>query len=606
VEAADSIPGHPLSAVDPRTGVPLRLAVQKILASGSLDQSWEPDSTQPVAAALANLPRSIRTADGGAFSVWTDERSQGGLVRLLRLTTAGLPSEGWPLRGAIIHEGEGSHFAPVAAGDCAGGAYVAWTDFRSGTARIYLQRIAGDGTLVPAWPPDAVLVAESPGSQSNSRLLADAEGVTVLWEDYNEGPTRVRVKRFDADGEAALGWNDPDGAILDTLGISAQSVEVLSISELGSGVLWQRRSAQGGVDLVLAFAPQAQGLASLPVSPTIVASGADAFGNATVIEQGEESVTLIWSEWREGTISLRAQNFRLPGLEPTWTPGGVMIREGEVSRAPPAAVALNDSTIAVAVQAMGSSNQSDVIVHALGPQGAPPEGWNSNGAAACFARGDQYRPAIARDAVGNLLVSWLDSRQGTSSPTIAQGLVSRPAFQLVRATATPGRARILWRATTTIGAPIPVERRMPGAEWERIAVAAPDDSARLAVDDQTVQEGMRAEYRLSLKTARSEIHSGVVALDIPTAPKVLTLHRVSSLGREQALLVAFALPRGEAPRLDLLDVQGRRMFEQTLGNLEPGEQQVRWRLPLRVASGVYFLRLIQGRETRTAKVPFIR
>jgi hypothetical protein len=55
-----------------------------------------------------------------------------------------------------------------------------------------------------------------------------------------------------------------------------------------------------------------------------------------------------------------------------------------------------------------------------------------------------------------------------------------------------------------------------------------------------------------------------------------------------------------------MDVAGRRMHRQGISNLDPGEQRVQIRLPSRMASGMYFMRLSQGSQVRTLKLAVVR
>src|SRR5207247_1930042 len=96
-----------------------------------------------------------------------------------------------------------------------------------------------------------------------------------------------------------------------------------------------------------------------------------------------------------------------------------------------------------------------------------------------------------------------------------------------------------------------------------------------------------------------------VELDIPRLPQVLTLHwaRFTS---GSLLRIAFALPVGPVPSLDVMDVEGRRLCHQELGGLDPDEHESTVRMPFTLSSGVYFVRLRQGPQARVAKTVLIR
>jgi hypothetical protein len=68
-----------------------------------------------------------------------------------------------------------------------------------------------------------------------------------------------------------------------------------------------------------------------------------------------------------------------------------------------------------------------------------------------------------------------------------------------------------------------------------------------------------------------------------------------------ALVFDITLPRSEPARLDVFDVQGRRVASQVLEHPAPVQQRIL--VPARgLAAGVFWVRLAQGREQVTAKV----
>jgi hypothetical protein len=71
------------------------------------------------------------------------------------------------------------------------------------------------------------------------------------------------------------------------------------------------------------------------------------------------------------------------------------------------------------------------------------------------------------------------------------------------------------------------------------------------------------------------------------------------------LHVAFTLPTGADARLQLLDVSGRRVLEREVGSLGAGRHTVNLAAGRKVVPGVYWVRLVQGANQRTARVAVI-
>jgi hypothetical protein len=72
--------------------------------------------------------------------------------------------------------------------------------------------------------------------------------------------------------------------------------------------------------------------------------------------------------------------------------------------------------------------------------------------------------------------------------------------------------------------------------------------------------------------------------------------------RGGALTVSLTLPTSDPATLEVIDVTGRRVAGRSVGSLGRGRHTVHAAENLRLAPGVYFVRLRQGRHVRTARV----
>jgi hypothetical protein len=92
-----------------------------------------------------------------------------------------------------------------------------------------------------------------------------------------------------------------------------------------------------------------------------------------------------------------------------------------------------------------------------------------------------------------------------------------------------------------------------------------------------------------------------------SAPRTLAMAPVGpDPARGHALVVDVALPGAGPARLELMDVQGRRMAGRELGSLGAGRHTVDLSAERRsLAPGVYLLRLTQGAEARVARVTIV-
>jgi hypothetical protein len=87
----------------------------------------------------------------------------------------------WAADGVLLAN-TGMEF-PQLASDGAGGAIVAWNDYRTG-ANIYGQRVLADGTIAPGWPTNGRAISTAAGGQQFPVVLAVPGGAIVAWEDW--------------------------------------------------------------------------------------------------------------------------------------------------------------------------------------------------------------------------------------------------------------------------------------------------------------------------------------------------------------------------------------------------------------------------------------
>jgi hypothetical protein len=142
---------------------------------------------------------SLLVSDGGGGVIGAFSRSaaDGGSAVLLVQHTDGSGAPLWGADGkpfADIVSASGYDQGPKALiADGAGGAYVAWTDRRTGDDRdVYLQRLDAAGNIAPGWPANGIDLSPVAGSQDAPRLLCRRRrGCITVWSD---GAMRRRTR----------------------------------------------------------------------------------------------------------------------------------------------------------------------------------------------------------------------------------------------------------------------------------------------------------------------------------------------------------------------------------------------------------------------------
>jgi hypothetical protein len=165
--------------------------------------------------------------------------------------------------------------------------------------------------------------------------------------------------------------------------------------------------------------------------------------------------------------------------------------------------------------------------------------------------------------------------------------------------------RLIWRTTPHDGRDYFVARQSTPDEWITIAQVRADGEGALVVVDEQVAVGEHFEYRLLSGVGEAEIILGQVGATIPP-PRPLALTSARWDRSSRAVRVALTLATREPARIELFDVMGRRLVSDDLGSPGPGDYDIQLTTPASLSSGVYFVRLTQGRAERTGKAVVLR
>ena len=185
---------------DSRDDAQRDLYAQHVLGSGEVDPTW-PDDGRVVSAGPGAQHRLGLAADGagGAIVAWEDDPENDTDISAQHLTESGVLDPQWPSAGLVLCAAAGEQGSPVIASDGAGGAIVAWSDFRNGTDYdLYMTRVLASGTLAPGWPADGRPLCAAAGHQLKPVLASVAKGIVVAaWEDSRGGSeSDVRALRI--------------------------------------------------------------------------------------------------------------------------------------------------------------------------------------------------------------------------------------------------------------------------------------------------------------------------------------------------------------------------------------------------------------------------
>ena len=458
------------------------------LVCGEVDYQW--------------MPRIVTDEAGGAIVVWLDQRN-GGEYDLYgnRIDGDGNVLGGWGIPIAAL---TGYQYQHDLLPDGTGGAFVVWADSRAGDGYydIYAQRVDGEGII--RWAENGIPISTAPGTQDGPKIVPDGSGgAIVVWMDYRLGQYDIYAQRVTADGDTLWAAN---GMPIDT-SIGDQSVpEVVPDGSGGAFLVWydtrngdgdiyaQRIDANGN----LVWGPDAVPVCLAPGWPS----------STRIVATSDGGVCVTWLDSRDGYSDVYAQKIDQNG-QALWQSGGMVVCPEYWNKSYPQIA--DDGSGGAIVAWYDERNYYEVYAQRIGSDGTPAwaecgvrvfasygddeprilsdgaggvfvamdiywdeeepndiylqrldhDGnlmWGTRGSAVCGAEREQFRPVLASDGRGGVIVAWEDYRANSGSSDIycqrvgASGLWGDPAPEIVSCLDLPadqgGWVRVKTRASS--------------------------------------------------------------------------------------------------------------------------------------------------------------
>jgi hypothetical protein len=362
---------------------------------------------------------------GGLYLSWVAPISSAPFAplsaRVTRILGTGAVAPGWTLQGRTVNDPPGNFQSPLVCPDAQGGVIVAWQR-STPDPTLKALRLQADGTNYPGWPDSGLSVYSSVGIKFLQTLVADGQGNAILtWTTDN--PTAVHAHRILGSGAVDPAW--PVAGITATPGATGYQSSLSAVSDGAGGVFiaWldgrdtflEPKStmflSRFAVTGILASGWPAGGL-------RIGKSGVDGWeGFPNLIADGAGGVYLGWN----GLVppNQRAafvQRVAADGAAPAGWSLANPIRLTDIAPSPGErgpGLALNAGGGVFAAWHDLGSDEGDVYMQSLGPDGVRTAGWPSSGLGVCVTTGVQDFVRILPDGNGAAYVAWRDARTGT-------------------------------------------------------------------------------------------------------------------------------------------------------------------------------------------------
>jgi hypothetical protein len=418
--ASDGAGGAIVTWYDARGGLS-DIYAQRVLAGGAVDPAWPADGRAVCTAASDQVfPNIVADDAGGALITWYDGRSGNNDIYAQRVLASGAVDPAWPANGRALCIASGDQRSPEIVPDGAGGAFVTWSDYRSGAPDIYAQRVLASGAMDPAWPADGRALCTATGAQQNPTIVPDGRGgAIVAWEDARDGNPLLHATRVTATGTEQIAW-PADGVDVSAASGEQYSPKVVPDGAGGVFVTWS--DLRGGDYDIYAQRLLASGAAdpAWPADGLALCTAAGDQRLPALVLDGTGGVIVTWYDDRSGGADVYAQRVLASGVvDPAWPADGCALctATGEQLRpeivpdgAGGAIVTWNDYRGAAA----------DIYAQRVLASGVVDPAWPANGRALCTATSVQTIPAIAPDGVGGAIVTWHDYRFGLTADIYAQ------------------------------------------------------------------------------------------------------------------------------------------------------------------------------------------
>ncbi len=395
--------------------VPLLAAA---IASPAL-AAWphEPNNGNVALCTAANdqtVPTMVPDGAGGAIVTWRDYRSGTSYdIYAQRISAGGVPL--WMANGVVLCTAANEQSFPTIVPDGMGGAIVTWHDYRSGTNwDIYAQRISAGG--VPQWTANGVPLCTAASSQSDPTIASDGMGgAIVTWRDYRSGTNYdIYAQRVSAGGVPQWSAN---GVALCTAADSQESGKIVSDGAGGAIVTWQDRRSGTNAD-IYAQRVNAGGATQWTANGVSLCAAADNQYFPAIAPDGAGGAIISWDDNRSGTnYDIYAQRVSAGGAT-QWTANGVALCTAANSQSSATIVADDAGGAIVTWQDSRSGTSNDIYAQRIGAGGVAQ--WTANGVALCTAANDQVATTITSDGAGGAIVAWRDDYSLTNYDIYAQ------------------------------------------------------------------------------------------------------------------------------------------------------------------------------------------
>jgi hypothetical protein len=570
---------------------------QHIDATGAL--RWPVDGI-PVCTAVFDQQNPKITSDGagGAIITWIDDRSGGGAgnydIYAQRVDGSGTMQ--WTPDGVAVCTAGGIQNAQQLISDGSNGAIIVWSDGRVGSssADIYAQRMSAAG--VGLWTADGISVCGASSLQNIPQLASDgAGGAIIAWEDWrNFSQTDIYAQRVSFNGFTS--WSSNGIVICSEPNLAHQSsTKIISDGSGGAILCWEdRRNFGSNVDIYAQKVNSSGATQWLVNGIAVCTAGAIQFSQQ-MIPDGAGGAIIAWEDRRLGR-DIYAQRINTSGVI-QWTANGIVVCDDPNTQEEPQ-LTTRSSGGAMFLWTDSRNGQPDIYAQAINAAGAPV--WAVNGVMVASESHAQTTAQLIPDAADGAVIVWQDLRSTFDYDVYASRLSGNGALpvHLLSFTLSYNDAIVMlqWKTTNeSNNSGFGIQRSADGSNWITLDFVPADKPATGIItykwNDRLPLAG-KSYYRLKQtdKDGRYE-YSKILSVDVHQAERVTIYPNPA----HEKLVAQFG--RTITGKLVLYNMQGQTVLTMPVSNQLSATLNVKGLTP-----GTYALQVLANDDRRNYKI----
>jgi len=412
---SDGADGAIIAWEDNRTGnLNEAVYVQRINSDGEV--LWDANGVALCIITASGEPKPVLCSDGagGAIVAWEDYRNGNNDIYAQRVNSSGDPV--WASNGMPICINDSYQNDLNIISDGVNGAIIVWTDQRLGNSDIYAQRVDSDGNIHTGWGVDGEIVcAEASATQNLHSICSDGnEGAIVAWLDvrppYSGFDLAIYAQRIDSNGITQ--WIPADGLpICWTTKFNDVHMQICSDGVNGAIIAWSDNRSDN--EDIYAQRVDIDGNTLWPDNGVAVCtySSVQQFDDFAefMCSDGNEGAIITWEDNRtDSSYDIYAQKINSTG-DTQWDPNGIVI-SNETDSQENANIENDGRGGAYIVWEDERKGNEDIYAQYVSSSGNVE--WIANGTIICNATDRQRSHQIVSDGAGGVIIAWSDDRNG--------------------------------------------------------------------------------------------------------------------------------------------------------------------------------------------------